>query len=833
MSMLGSYLLTGLRQLFAHKLYSAINIVGLAVGLACAILIFLFVRHELGFDQGFPDAERTYRISADVVPGSQFATYPAANVWPAAAALLADFPDEIEQAGRIFSLFQQPVRLRRGADTSYEDGLRWADPSFFDIFKLDWLAGDPQRALAEPATVVLTASAAAKYFGAENPLGGTLLLEDQWPLTVTGVIRDLPRDTHLTATAIAAMDTVANVLGYPYTETEDWSFTVFHTYVRLKPGARIETVESRLADFVARHKRPSDRLTGMTATRLKDIHLNGRALELAPPGSPANVWAFGAVAICILVVACINFTNLATARGVQRAREVGVRKSLGAARRQLVGQFLGEAIAYAAIAMLLAAALVELLLPPFNAFAGTALTFDYFGDGGIAAGLVAFAAVVGLLAGAYPALYLSAFEPAKVLKGDATRGAAGVRLRAALVATQFAVSIALLIVTAVIYLQTEFARNVDRGFETEQVVILSGSETAGVGGSFEAFRQRLLEHPEITHVIFGSMQPHDAGIWTARVEGGDPDGQRRLMKGVDYDFFATYGIDVVAGRAFSEDFATDREVPFNSGCGPQAPPTCRSTGPHGSTAFVLNELAAREFGWTPAEAVGKWYEMEYARDFSLSIRGPIVGVVRDTYFESVREPLRPLVFFLASDASRTTYFDDASVRVTGRRLPETLAFIDAAWKELNPDLPLVRSFLDDTFAALYQNEERQAQIFGAFALLAIFVACLGLFGLAAFTTERRTKEIGIRKTLGGSVWDVVALLTTDFSKLVLLANVVAWPIAFVLMQRWLADFAYRISLSPTVFIASALVAFLVAWVTIASIGLRAASVKPMHSLRHE
>jgi putative ABC transport system permease protein len=519
---------------------------------------------------------------------------------------------------------------------------------------------------------------------------------------------------------------------------------------------------------------------------------------------------------------------------VQRAREVGVRKSLGAARGQLVGQFLGEAIAYAAIAMLLAAALVELLLPPFNAFAGTALTFDYLGDGRIAAGLLAFAAVVGLLAGAYPAFYLSAFEPAKVLKGDATRGAAGVRLRAALVATQFAVSIALLIVTATVYLQTEFARNVDRGFDTGQVVILSGSETAGVGESFEAFRRRLLEHPEITHVIFGSMQPHDAGLRSARVEGGDPDGQRRLMKGVDYEFFETYGIDVVAGRAFSADFASDRFVGFNTGCGPQAPPTCRSNGPHGSTAFVLNELAAREFGWTPEEAVGKWYEMGYAPGFSLSIRGPIVGVVRDTYFESVREPLRPLVFFSAINmAPGNTYFDDVSVRVTGRRLPETLAFIDAAWKELNPDLPLVRSFLDDTFAALYQNEEREAQIFGAFALLAIFIACLGLFGLAAFTTQRRTREIGIRKTIGGGVGDIVLMFCGEFGRLVVVANLVAWPVAYLLMQRWLSAFAYRVDLSPWVFVMSGIAALAIACFTVGGVAARAAATKPVRALRYE
>ena len=820
MTMLKSYFVVGARQLLAQRLYSVINILGLAVGLACAIIIFLFVSHELRFDERFEDADRIYRISGEYhEEDGRAALYPAPNVQSAAPQLKLDFAAEIEESARIWG---QRVRLRQGADVFYENNFRWADASFFDIFKLDWIAGDPGRALAEPSTVVLTESAARKYFGDENPLGQTLLLENEWPITVTGVVRDLPTDTHLSASAIASFDSGLSVLGWNY--EGNWSFWNFHTYVRLRPGARIESIESRFADFVERHRRLGDGLSSMSATKLTDIHLNGRVAELTPPGSMTNVLAFSVVALAILLIACVNFMNLATARAAQRSREVGMRKALGASRVQLVAQFLGEAIVYAGVAMLLAVALVEVLLQPFNAFAGTALAFDYFGDGRMLVGLAAFALVVGVAAGSYPSFYLAAFEPAKVLKGDATRGASGARLRSALVIVQFAISIVLLIVTATIYSQTEFARNVERGFETEQIVRLAASPTEDLGARFAALRNRLLGHPEITHVIRGSMQPGDAGYRRIRAEGGDPAGREMPSRGVDFGFFEAYGIELLAGRTFAEDRGTDTFV-IPPGRGSQ------STG-----SYVLNALAARELGWTAEQAIGKWLETDFSFDFSTSVRGPIIGVVRNTYIDSVREPVKPLIYFASAPTyvySSQPYFTDASVRVTGKRLAETLAFIDAAWKEIVPDQPLARSFLNEQFAALYRNEQRQAQIFGTFSLLAVFVACLGLFGLASFTTERRTKEIGIRKTLGGSVWDVVALLTADFSKLVLLANVVAWPIALVLMQRWLADFAYRIALSPTIFIASALVAFLVAWVTVAGIGFRAASVKPVYSLRHE
>jgi putative ABC transport system permease protein len=813
-----SYFATALRQLLAAKLYAAINVIGLAVGLVCALLILLYVRHELSFDERLSDADRIYRISADYLPNNgRDASYPATNVQPAAPYLALDFADEIEQTARISAA---RVRLRVRDAVFYENDFRIADPSFFEIFALDWVAGDPKRALAEPGTVVLTQGAATRYFGDENPLGQTLLLENRWLLTVTGVIREFPSDTHLSGAVIASFDSSAKVLGWDY--GDNWSFTNFHTYVRLRRGVNIESLESRLASFVARHKRPGDGVANMSATRITDIHMHPRAGELRTPGSMTAVTIFGAIAFCVLLIACVNFTNLSTARAAQRAREIGVRKSLGAGRTQLVVALLGEAMLYAGAALLLAVAFVELLLPGFNAFLDTPLRIDY-GDISLVGGFLTLVPFVGLLAGSYPAIYLSAFEPARVLRGDASRGKAGARLRSTLVVMQFAVTIALLITTAVVYQQTQFARSLDHGFETEQIVVLTGSPTEGLGPRWDALKQHLKTDAGVSHVIMGSMRP-GAGQRSVRAEGGDPGGLQMLAKGVDFDFFETYDIELVAGRTFSAERGTDGFV-LPSADQPQT-----------SGAYVLNELAARELGWSPEDAVGQWFEVDFSADFSRSVRGPVIGVVRDTYISSVREPRRPLVYFAAADtwaASSTPYFTDASVRVTGRNLEQTLAFLDDAWAQFVPDQPIAREFLDARFDALYRSEERQAAVFGALSLLAILVACLGLIGLASFTTEQRTKEIGIRKAMGGSVWDVLRLFTGQFSKLVLAANLIAWPVAYFLMTDWLSGFAYRIDLSPLTFLGAAFLALALAWLSVTAIAIRAAGAKPIHALRYE
>jgi putative ABC transport system permease protein len=812
---LGNYLSIALRHFVTQRLYSAINVLGLAIGLACFIVIALFVRHELGYDRHFANAERIYRVSRDFRE-----TVLAANAAPVAALLKEDFP-QIEQAARM-SLNGAVLGLRDGSVVE-ERGLRYADNELFEIFDFEWLRGDAATALVEPATVVLTASAARRYFADQDPLGQTLLLEDRLPIEVTGVIADLGDDTHLDFSMLVSMPTLATIRGPRILES--WGFNQYYTYVLLRPGADIEAVQRQSGDFFERHlEQGSSEYTGFSTTPLTDIHLRAnRSLEIRPPGSLTMVYTFSAIALFVLAIACVNFINLATARSAQRAKEIGVRKSIGASRRQLVVQFLCESVLLSVIAVVLAVAAVDLALPRFNAFLGLSLTFDYLGEPAVLTVLAALALVTGFAAGAYPALYLSAFDPARVLKGDATRGTAAAGFRKALVIFQFSISIALLIATSVVYLQLQFSRNIDLGYEKDQIVVVNGSFSAGLGDQWETLKREWLAHPDVTHVTASILAPttdNTNGI-SIRAEGGPSEGDDAEGAGlpfmwIDYGFFETYDIAVVAGRTFSEDFASDRMA---------AQPRDGSSG-----AYILNERGARHFGWTPEEAIGKWLELVPARN-----RGPVIGVVEDVHYESVRTEITPMIYMVPPEGTALGYQPllVASLRITGRNLQGTLEHIDTKWAELVPNQPIVRRFLDQDFNQLYQSEERQGKMVTTFTALAIFIACLGLFGLASFATERRTKEIGVRKALGGGVLDIVRLFTAEFTKLVLVASAIAWPVSYWLMEMWLESFAYRVDLSPFVFLGATAAALTVAWLTVGGVAARAASAKPIRALRYE
>jgi putative ABC transport system permease protein len=817
---LRSHLAIAFRHLVTQKLYSAINIVGLAVGLACFILIALFVEHELSYDRHYTNADRIHRVSRDFYPREGVVeTYLATMPGPAAAQLKLDFP-QIEKAARISCCGANIATVSVRGDLLFnEDRFAAADAELFEIFDFEWLRGDSASALAEPFTVVLTESTARKYFGDADPLGQTIVVDDQSSVEVTGVIRDLKDDTHLTFDMLGSLLTMAAIRGEQ--AMNNWNANSFYTYVLLEEGADIRGVQSQSAAFFERHfSAGSSAYTGFTAVPLTDIHLrSNRALELGTPGSSTTVYTFSAVAVFILLIACINFMNLATARSAQRAKEVGVRKAVGAGRSQVIAQFVGESVVLAAVAAVLAAALVELLLPPFNAFLRMELTFGYFSDPLMLGMLGLLTATVGIVAGSYPAFYLSAFDPARVLKGDVTRGNAAAAVRKVLVVLQFAISITLLIATTIVYQQHRFARGIELGYDKDRVVVVRRS--LGFGTQWETLKREWLEHPQISHVTASNLTPgaqnSDARVFQA--EGVDSRGQAMPLMFVEYGFFETYGIAVVAGRAFSEEFGADRMVfPEANGSG-------------GTVNFVLNELAARQIGWTSAEAIGKRFQLVGAES---ALHGQIIGVVKDVYLESVRTPIRAMVYMVPpKPGPGGPALTQSSIRITGGDFENALRYIDTKWAELMPEQPIARRFLDEDFQRLYESEERQAQMFTAFSLLAIFVACLGLFGLASFTTERRTKEIGVRKVMGGSVWDIVRLFTTEFSKLVLLANFIAWPIAYFAMQRWLASYAYRIDMSVLVYAAGTLVAFAVAWATVGTVAARAANTKPIHALRYE
>jgi putative ABC transport system permease protein len=814
--MLKSYLATAFRQLVAQKLYAAINVGGLAVALAAAMLVGLFIRHELSYDQNHANAERVYRVS-------QFFTPPGAPTLrgvgaPAgyAALLKSDFP-EIEEVARI-GICDRPTVITNG-DRSYpESRCAAADNEIFRLFDFVWLAGDPATALRDPHSVVLTETTALKYFGTANAVGRTLIVNGGAPVAVTGVIRDLPDNTHLRFDLLLSMGYLAAVHGSALLESRTQSLS--YTYVMLRPGAGIDAVRSGSKAFLARH-RDADfaELVTLEITPITAIHLSLAFMgDMSTPGSPEAVYASAGIVVLIVLIACINFVNLATAGARRRAKEVGVRKVVGASRLRLVAQFLGESLLLAVIATTIALAIVELALPVFGAFMQRNLSFEYGSNPDLLAAVMAVTVLVAVAAGAFPALYLAAFEPARVLKGDATRGRSAVLIRSALVGFQFAISIALVIATAIVYRQMAFVRNIDLGYDKEQIVVVNG--VGRLGERWEILKREWLADPGIVAATASSNAPgaQPPGGDLVRGEGADPQSPARSMAflNVDFDFFATYGIAVVAGRTFSPELGTDAA-------------DLALTGFADATVAMINEGGARSLGWTPQEAVGKTF-----RGVDLNGRsrdGPprtIIGVVEDVYYASLRENIAPTMYTLPRRGLNT-----ASLKVSGRDLERTLAHIDAVWARVVPEQPIVRRFLDDDFDALYRNEERQGRMLGYCALLAISIACLGLFGLAALTTEQRTKEIGIRRVMGGTIVDIVRLLGRELSSLVLLANLVAWPAAYVLTRMWLDGFKYRIDIGPAVFVGSGLAVLVIAWATVAAVAARAAAAKPIRALRYE
>lgn len=814
-----SYMKAALRHLFNNKLYALLNIVGLVVALSCCILIALYVRHELSFDRYQAKAAHIFRISRDYTPseGNDFELHLATNAPQVAPLLKADFP-EVKAAARMNGM---GYYLTRNGISFYDRNL-WVDNEIFTIFDFEWIQGRPETALVEPYSVVLTQSAAKRYFGSEDPLGQTLLVQNDWPVEVTGVIADLPDNTHLNFAVLGSLSTLESRLGGDYFTT--WGGNNFYTYVLLNDPADAAVLQEQSESFFARHMAEEISVnTGYTVTPLTDIHLHShRELEMATPGNAATIYGLTAIAIFILLIACINFVNLSTAKSAKRAVEVGVRKAIGARRHQLAVQFLGESMLLAILAMLLSVALVELLIPSFNTLTGKNLNLNYLGNVAVLDTLVLITLFVGLVAGTYPALLLSRFRPALVLKGNVTLAAGGALLRKLLVVVQFSIAIALIATTSVVYLQLRFANTLELGFEKDQVIALAG-DAGGVGSEWPAFKRELLMQPQIRAVTASNLTPgtQNLNARSVRVEG--PVGERTLglpFMYVDYDFFETYGIDILAGRTFDESFGADRMLM------PDA------DNPQTSGNYILNELAAAQLGWTAAEAVGQRMDLAMSENFATSVNGIVVGVVKNAQFESIRTAIRPLVYMIPP-AELGFQLQEASIRISGRDTSATLAYIDRLWAQFRPAVPLARRFIDQDLAALYRSEEKQAQVFSGFSLTAIVISCLGLFGLASYSTQRRTKEIGVRKVMGGSVWSIVLLLTNDFSKLVLLSNLIAWPIAYFAMNRWLENFAYRVDLTPLIFIGSGLTALCIAWVTVGGTAAKAASAKPLLALRYE
>jgi putative ABC transport system permease protein len=824
------YLVTASRNLVKHKLYSFINIAGLSVGLACAIFIVLFLRDELSYDRWIPGSSNLYRVELTFHLTGR-------PPWPLTTApfpVLRAMQEEIPEVKATTHLLPEPMTVTVGNRQFFET-VAVVDPSFFQVIRLPLVEGDPASVLAQPESIVLSQSVARKYFGDTDPLGKTVTvigsgilcdrndaacLTAAHPLTVTGVLRDLPANTQLSVDLVMPNSSQADGLPKGFREREWTSTNGVYNYVALAPGADPEAVLAKLKPILDRNVNPKEKLpenrgSGIEQFRLTpflDVHLTSDNYGgMKPPGSWTTVHGFAIIALLIMVVACFNFMNLATARATLRAREISLRKTVGATRPQLIVQFLGEALLMALVSLVIALALVEVLLPLYDAFLNRPISFNY-ADWPFLLAIIVAAIVAGLFSGVYPALVLSSFRPAAVLKASTSTPTGSGLIRMALVVWQFSVSIGLGIAAIVVFSQIRFAHNMDLGFDRDGIVILRGITTLTPSAS-ESLARALRTNPEIADAALSNAVPFDLfNVSNVPVQApGMSQSFTAHLVNISPEFPSLYGMRLLAGRLLSTAHGEDvfSSYPF---AGPVA---------DAGRNVLINGEAARRFGYTAEEAVGKTIDLG-------SGHVKIAGVLGDAMIDGVRESVLPAVY--ADYPGANTLL---SIRIHGGRVSDTLSYIDKTWASFAPGSAIQRYFLSDTFDDLFKADEKQGVMFSLFVGIAILIACLGLFGVAAFTAGRRTKEIGIRKVFGARTQDVVRLLLWQFSIPVLIANAIAWPIAYYYLHHWLESYAYRISLNPLYFLTAGGIALGIAWITILGHALRIARASPILALRYE
>jgi putative ABC transport system permease protein len=801
--MFRNYVKLTIRHLLKYRTYSFINIAGLAIGLTCCILILLYVRDELRYDRFHENAERIYRLTLSTNNDDQPTN--ANTSFNQGPALAAEFP-EVESIVRFRKMGWGEKRVfARGDNRFYEDRFFFADPNVFQVFSFPFFSGNPETALAEPFSIVITEGMSQKYFGEKNALGETIALDpyndgDFTDYKITGVLKNIPHYSHIKFDFLASFSSQKDL--DEMQGRRGWGLESAFTYVLLKPGASAASIQSKLLAFVEKHV-GKDHWYTLHLRPLTDIRLHSKLrAELEPNGDIAYVYIFSAIAVFILLIACINFMNLATAQSAQRSKEVGLRKVVGAFRAQLVKQFLIESICLSLLALLLAFILIEASLPVLNSIVGKQISIDYAADLPFVALMVGLALMTGIIAGSYPAIFLSATRPINSLTGKTSGGKkAAVVLRKGLVIFQFAISVALVVCTVVVYYQMQYIRAKNLGFDREAIVIAPLNDE--IRNRYRSAKQALLQNPNLLAMTFTEQVPAKAGNGAGyTVEGIEPEGHTRLF--VDHDFVKTYGIGVAAGRDFDERIATDE-----------------------SGAFLVNEAFVNWAAWpSPQEAVGRSIVMNHGGQ---KYPGKIVGVVKDFNLFSFREFTGPVVMNIMPMGK----LNFISFRIAPSGVPETLGHLRKVWSEFAPDYPFDYYFLDDDFERLHQSDQQLGQVFQAFAWLAIGIACLGLFGLAAFTAERRTKEIGVRKVLGATVTNVITLLSKDFVRLVIYANIIAWPLAWYAMSKWLQSFAFRIEIEWWVFAIAGGLALLIAVLTVSTQAIRAALTNPVEALRYE
>jgi len=809
--MLKNYLKIAWRNLIKNKAFSVINITGLAIGLSCFLLITSYVTDELSYDRFYPNAQNIYRINSDIRFGGANLHMPLSSDM-AAQLMKKDYP-QVENYTRIYTNNNNRL-IKKNNDYIDENKTANVDSTFFDVFQLPAVEGDVKHALDEPNTVVITASTAKKYFGSTNVLGKTIEVKgDKNPFyKITGVIKDIPEDSHF------HFDFFFTMRGVNY----DWGQITshnFYTYLVLKPGTNYKVFDKNFDQYVEKYVFPyASKFMNISSMEdfkkagnsiqyslipLTKIHLySDRTMELSPSGNIQYVYIFSAVALFILLIACINFMNLTTAYSSNRAKEVGIRKVLGTEKRNLVSQFLFESIMMVFLSLIIAIVIVELVLPGFNNIANKEITISSLFSPYILPILIALPFIVGLLAGSYPAFYLSSFKPIEILKGKQNLGSKSGGLRSALVVFQFAISIILIVGTIVIYKQLNYIQTKNLGYNKDQVLVVNG--ISALNDNVTPFKNEVLQMPGVESGTISGYLPvsnssRSDNTFSKESVMTTTNGFDMQNWYIDYDYIKTLGMNIVAGRNFSRDFGSD------------------------SNAVIINQATAQVLGY--ANPVGQ--KVYQSQDDGKTKPLIIIGVVKDFNFESLHQNISPLCFSLGGGAGLGIF------KVHSANLSNLIAGIQNKWKTMAPGLPFSYRFLNESFDEMYRAEQRVGTLSIIFSVLAIFIACLGLFGLATFIAKQRTKEIGIRKVLGASVTSVTKMLSKDFIKLVIIACVIAIPLSYLAMNKWLQGFAYRIHISWWVFLIAGIMAILIALITVSFQAIKAAIANPVESLRSE
>jgi putative ABC transport system permease protein len=806
--MIKNYIKIAFRNITNNKIYSFINIVGLAIGIACCVIIASFIQSELSYDNFHENGDNICRVNLfGKIGDNEFNV--ANSPTPLAEALREDFPEVVKS-----------VRIERVQDTFIkhnntiikEGNFFYADSTIFEVFTIKLTEGNPKSALSSPNNVVITEKIAKKYFGTKHPIGETIIKDDGTEFLITGIVKELPTNSHFHYDFIASMSTIEDQLGTM------WVSNDVYTYILLSDGSSAIELENKLPKMVEARVGPQiETLMGVSfndfnkggnsikffVQPLKDIHLSsGTYANIEPGGSLESIYIFTAIAIVILLLACVNFVNLTTARSIRRSSEVGIRKVLGSYKARLVQQFLSESVLITFISLLVAVGLIEILLPIFNSISGKEIHVSYFTNWEVIPILLCITVFVGILSGSYPAFLLASYKPALVLKSKGANGIKGGKFRGAVVVFQFSITIILLASTLIIHDQLTFVQNKNLGYDNNQMLVLPTVNE--LGNQKIAFKTEMLKNSNISKATLTSSLPNRRLSATIFQKGNSEDNQNYAFTYcyVDYDFMDTYELELKEGRFFSNEFSTD------------------------TASVLINETAVAELGFEnplnegmkiPDEETGGMIELK------------IIGVVKDFHMENLREEIRPLV--IALNTEREASF--LSLKINTENLSQSIALVEEQWNKFLPGKAFEYQFMDDDFNTYYMEEQRTGHLFTSFTILAIFIACLGLLGLISFSVEQRTKEIGIRKVLGASISTILIMLSKEFAKWIIISNVIAIPIVYYFMNQWLENFAYRGNITFSVFIIAGLFSLIIATITVSFHTVKAAIANPVKSLKYE